>query len=150
MTLPARRAKRSWRSLERLRERLAGRLEREPDVLVAYLFGSVARGTSGSLSDVDVAVLLREGADTASRQLALAADLAEIAGSVDLTILNDAPIALAYRVLRDGRVIMCRDERARVEYWAHTVDRYLDMEPFRRTLAEGLRHRLEEGRFGRS
>jgi hypothetical protein len=29
------------------------------------------------------------------------------------------------------------------------VDRYLDMEPFRRVQADGLRHRIEEGRFGR-
>jgi predicted nucleotidyltransferase len=41
---------------------LKERLEQEPDVVVAYLFGSVARGTAGPLSDVDVAVLLRPDA----------------------------------------------------------------------------------------
>jgi len=35
-------------------------VERHPDVLVAWLFGSSVRGTSGPLSDVDVAVLLDE------------------------------------------------------------------------------------------
>jgi predicted nucleotidyltransferase len=38
---------------------LKKRLDKEPDVIAAYLFGSVARATAGPLSDVDVAVLLR-------------------------------------------------------------------------------------------
>lgn len=135
-----------------LLERLARRLQREPDVLAAYLFGSAARGTAGPLSDLDIAVLLSDGADTAGRQLDLIAGIGETARSesVDVVILNDAPVMLAYRVLRDGRLIFCRDETARTAHWARTVDRYLDMEPLRRTMAEGLRHRLEEGRFGRS
>jgi hypothetical protein len=53
-------------------------------------------------------------------------------------------------VIRDGRVLCSRDERARIRHWVSTVDRYLDMEPFRRALAQGERHRIEEGRFGRS
>ncbi len=58
-------------------------------------------------------------------------------------------MALAYRVLREGRVLLCRDEEARIEHWVRTVVRYLDMEPFFRTLEEGVRHRILEGRFGR-
>jgi predicted nucleotidyltransferase len=138
-------------------------LAEQDDVLVAYLFGSRARGGGGPLSDVDVAVLLdrahepvgeaAEGgrAAAAQRELELRARLAQHVGSaeVDLVALNDAPVALGYRVLSEGRVVLCRDERARVAHWVRTVDRYLDMAPLRRTLEAGLRHRLEEGRFGR-
>lgn len=79
------------------------------------------------------------------------ADLAEVSGRerVDVVILNGAPVALAYRVLRDGRLLFSRDERARIEHRVRTVDRYLDMEPFRRVQEQGLRDRLREGRFGR-
>ena len=132
---------------EQLASGLAARLSREPDVLVAYLYGSHARGTAGPGSDVDVAVLLDEGADRAQRRLELQASLGE---AVDLVVLNDAPVALAYRVLRDGVVLTSRDEQARIEHWVRTVDRYLDTVPMRRVLDAGLRHRLEEGRFGRS
>ncbi len=66
-----------------------------------------------------------------------------------MVLLNGAPVALAYRVLRDGRLLVCRDEGARVDHWVRTVVRYLDMEPFFRTFEEGLRHRILEGRFGR-
>ncbi len=64
-------------------------------------------------------------------------------------ILNDAPVALAYRVLRDGVLLVCRDEPARVEHRVRTVDRYPDTAPLRRVLDEGLRRRVMEGRFGR-
>jgi len=126
-------------------------LRRHTDVVVAYLFGSRARGTSGPLSDIDVAVLLRGDGHALERRLALMADLAEVSGRerVDVVILNEAPVALAYRVLRDGRLLFSRDERARIEHRVRTVDRYLDMEPFRRVQEQGLRDRLREGRFGR-
>jgi predicted nucleotidyltransferase len=137
---------------EELEANLRGRLERHPDVLVAYLFGSSARGTAGPLSDVDVAVLLRGDGDPSRRHLELIGEAAAAAGSdkVDVVLLNEAPVALAYRVLRDGRLILCRDERARARFFVDIVDRYLDMEPFRRALADGVKHRLEAGRFGRS
>ncbi len=135
-----------------LEGRLRAALQRQPDVLVAYLFGSRTRGSAGALSDVDVAVLLRDDASRdLARRLALIRDLAAASGrdDVDLVILNEAPVSLAYRVLREGRLLLSRDEVARVRHRARTVDRYLDMEPFRRIHEQGLRRRLEKGSFGR-
>ncbi|HWB70834.1 MAG TPA: DUF5615 family PIN-like protein [Egibacteraceae bacterium] len=130
----------------RLRERLAA----EPDVLVAYLFGSSARGSSGPLSDVDVALLLA-ATPHGIRRLELIGAVAGGVGSerTDVLFLTDAPVSVAYRVLRDGRLLLSRDDRARVRHWVRTVDRYLDMAPARRALERGLRSRLAEGRFGR-
>ena len=82
---------------EELTADLAARLEAEPDIAVAYLFGSRARGNARPNSDVDVAVLLDGGVDTHRRQLDL---MATLGANVDLVILNDAPPALGYRVLR--------------------------------------------------
>ena len=48
-----------------------------------------------------------------------------------------------------GVVLVNRDDHARVRHCVRTVDRYLDSEPLRRVLADGLRKRLEEDRFGR-
>jgi uncharacterized protein len=133
-------------TVARLAAQLTARLEREPDVVVAYVFGSHARGTARPDSDVDVAVLLAEGSDPARRQVELSAALAS---GVDVVVLNTAPVELGYRVLRDGVLILDRDERARTNHWVRTVDRYLDAEPLRRVLALGLHRRLEEDRFGR-
>lgn len=127
-------------------------------VAFAYLFGSEATGATNPLSDIDVAAHLGDDSDPASFlsvRLALIADLDDLIARslanhrLDVVILNEAPVPLAYRVLRDGKLVFCSDEVARVRHWAWVVDRYIDMEPMRRTLAEGTRHRLEEGRFGR-
>jgi len=130
---------------ERLRRLLSG----APGVLVAYLYGSHARGQPGPLSDVDVALLL--DSDDDQRRLELTAEIAHAVAPAraDVVVLNDAPVALAYRVLRDGNVLVSCDDRARVEHRVRTIDRYLDMAPARRLLASGTRNRLSEGRFGR-
>jgi len=51
--------------------------------------------------------------------------------------------------VRDGRRLIERDPRARVRFEARAMLDYLDTKPLRDELARGLRHRLEEGRFGR-
>jgi uncharacterized protein YutE (UPF0331/DUF86 family)/predicted nucleotidyltransferase len=102
--------------------KLRERLSTESDVLVAYLFGSRARGVAGPLSDVDVAVLLDDG-DSFQRRLDLIAAVAEVTGGVaaDVVVLNEAPVALGYRVVRDGVLVHSRDEVARIRYFARTV-----------------------------
>ncbi|MGH3788191.1 MAG: type VII toxin-antitoxin system MntA family adenylyltransferase antitoxin [Pseudonocardiaceae bacterium] len=132
-----------------LTERLRQVLADAPGVLVAYLYGSHARGRAGPLSDVDVALLL--DGDDEDRRLELTAAIAHAVAPAraDVVVLNDAPPALSYRALRDGTVLASRDERARVQHWVRTVDSYLDMAPARRILAAGTRNRLREGRFGR-
>lgn len=132
---------------------LAGRLRtvlaEEPHVVFAYLFGSMARGRARPSSDVDVAVML-DGEDGE----ALARIRADLATAVhprraDVVALRGAPVALAYRVRRDGVLLLSRDERAREDHDARAIDRYLDMAPARRILAAGLRQRLPEGTYGR-
>lgn len=131
-------------------ERLRSALAADPDVVVAHLFGSFGRGRAGPLSDVDVAVLFRDGADEGAKAR-VSADIASAVSPIraDVVVLNDAPVALAYRVVRDGQILLSRDEHARIDFWVRTVDRYLDMAPARRILEDGLRHRLRERRFGR-
>lgn len=117
-------------------------------VLAAYLFGSRVTGRNRPTSDVDVAILVGgHGVDRA----AVAADVAQAVAPLrsDLLVLEDVPVAVAFRVLRDGRLLLSRDEAARTSFWARTVDRYLDMAPARKTLLDGTRRRLQEGRFGR-
>ena len=74
------------------------------EVTAAYLFGSVARGTSGDRSDVDVAVLYAATPPATLEGLPL--DLAGhierlVKRPVQVIVLNTAPADLVHRVLRD-------------------------------------------------
>jgi hypothetical protein len=115
-------------------------LEREPDTAYALLFGSSARGTARSASDVDVAVELTAGAARDVGALGgLAARLSSAAGrSVDLVLLDEAPPALAYRIFRDGRLIIERDHAALVARKARAVLDYLDFKPVEERCAAGI------------
>ncbi len=104
------------------------------DVVLAYLFGSHARGQAGPLSDVDVAVLLADRPDDSrcfDRRLEIMGGLMDILrlNDVDVAILNQTPLALRYRVVRDGALLFCRDRRAMIEFRVRTVNEYLDFKP---------------------
>jgi len=101
----------------------------EEPIVVAYLFGSVAKGIVGGLSDVDVAVLLSKGYDlTLDYRLYLIDKLTEIIGrETDVVILNEVPPLLRYEVIKCGKVLYCRDEGKRVAFEERTLDEYLDM-----------------------
>ena len=90
---------------------LRSELHAEPDIVAAYLYGSVARGTQRLDSDVDVALLLEsDPPDTLeSLRLDLAARIEKRTGRpVQLAILNRAPCDLAHRVRRDGQLLIDR------------------------------------------
>jgi predicted nucleotidyltransferase len=99
-------ARRSWPLISTLREAL----RTEPNVRMALLFGSAARGTDTAASDVDLLVRLTDpGLD---RTIDLETKLADMTGRrVDVVRLEDAesqPEFLA-AVVEDGRVLVDRD-----------------------------------------
>jgi predicted nucleotidyltransferase len=129
--------------------------EQEPSIVLAYLFGSHARGQANSLSDVDVAVFLDGQPDNDlcfEVRLNMTGRLMDHlhTNNVDVAILNQAPLALRYRVVRDGRLLFCRDNDAHIAFTAQTVSRYLDFKPVidlfdRTTLARAQKGELTHG-----
>lgn len=98
--------RRQWRLLGALLEEL----RKQPNVRLAVLFGSLARGGQGPDSDLDLLVRLRR--DTAERRAELV-DALEAAGGrrvqlVSLAQAEEAPLLLA-DVVREGRVLVDRD-----------------------------------------
>jgi uncharacterized protein len=135
------------------RARLARALD-APGVVAASLIGSHATGRAGPLSDVDVAVWLVPSLtadERYKRALELMGAVSEVLGTdeVDLVLLNDASPLMGHRAMRDGIRLVERDRAARVRLEARALLDYLDTAPLRATLAEGMRRRIEEGRFGR-
>lgn len=117
----------------RLKEELGPRAERE-GIAAAYLFGSVARGTARPDSDVDVAVLYDEvpprTLEGLSPSFKLAGDLQSLLGvEVQVVILNSASVELAFRVIRDGKLLVDRDRSHRVQFEVRTQIEYWDLEP---------------------
>ena len=116
--------------VKHLSEALAAREE----ILEAYLFGSHARGKARPDSDVDVAVYIDEAlADEGhwGYRAELTTDLMVALGAneVDVVVLNEAPILLYHRVLRDGVRLLSRDLRATTTRAGRALSYYFDFLP---------------------
>jgi len=67
---------------------------------------------------------------------------------VDLVVLNKASPLLAHEVVRNGKLVFCRDPDRRVAFETDAFRRYVDTEPLRRIQAQYLERRIAEGKFG--
>ena len=83
-------------------------LEEEKEVIFAYLYGSYARGKTHPFSDVDIAVYLRE--NDFKTYMQLLAKLPEIGKEIDLRILNDASPLFKYKVIKEGKLLVNKDD----------------------------------------
>ena len=96
-----------WPLLSKLRRAL----RTEPNVRLAVLYGSTARGDDSPDSDLDLLVSLREDRADAAVKLAVRLERA-VGRDVDVARLNrvqsDSPLLLL-RVIDEGRVIVDRD-----------------------------------------
>ncbi|HTG31432.1 MAG TPA: nucleotidyltransferase domain-containing protein [Thermoanaerobaculia bacterium] len=116
----------------RLREFFAANAERE-GIAAAYLFGSVARGTAGPKSDVDIGILYLEDPPLTLEGMGFRLE-GEIESllrvPVQVVVLNYAPVDLTIRVLRDGKLLVDRDRPKRVRFEVKTRFEFLDLEPY--------------------
>lgn len=126
----------------------------QPDILLAYVFGSQARGKAHVRSDLDVAVLLDgHPANLActDRRLDLIGDLSHLFQisdlDVDVVVLNQAPLALRFRVIRDGKLAFARARDLAIEYRVRTLNLYFDFEPVIKQSEHAFFQRILQGRF---
>ncbi len=122
-------------------------------VVLAYLYGSQARGDAGPLSDVDVGVLFRADLDSKARwqqRLALGTDLMRALRRDDLVVadLAEASPLLRNEVRREGRLLYCLDEAVRVEFEVGTLRAFVDTQALRELQQQYLLERIREGKMG--
>jgi len=113
------------------------------EVSFAYLFGSHARGDTGPLSDVDVAVYLHGETELFSRRLAIIQDIMKLLkdSPCDVVVLNNSPIVLQYEVIREN-VILKENKECRVAFETKVLREYLDTEMMREVQRRALKKRF--------
>jgi predicted nucleotidyltransferase len=120
----------------------------DPRILYALVFGSRARGAAHADSDIDVAIGLKSTTRVGALELGEVVARLERASArrVDLVVVNEAPPALAYRIFRDGHVIVEKDHRTFVEHKARAILEYLDFRPIETLAARGVLTAAAHGR----
>jgi predicted nucleotidyltransferase len=106
-------------------------------VVLAYLYGSQARGDAGPLSDVDVAVLFGPDVPESERfnqVLHLIGELGSVFHRDDVYVVDlaEASPLLRHRVYYNGRLLYCADDAGRVRFETTALRDYVDTEPLRK------------------
>jgi uncharacterized protein len=117
-------------------------LEAVPEIVFAYLFGSRAAGNAHAASDVDVAVYVRDVVDPIEERLRLLGllDRALHIDTIDLVVLNTAPLSLAGRILTTRKVLIDRDPPHRHLYESLTARQYADFHFREHRLLNAMSH----------
>lgn len=125
--------KTGWEDRLEVFETMRTVLQREPNVVFAFVHGSFV--SEPSFRDIDVGVLLET--ENASRYLDFELDLSqriedalESKLPVEVKVINEAPLSFRFHVIR-GELLFTRNEDFLVDYMTSTARQYLDYAPMR-------------------
>jgi predicted nucleotidyltransferase len=115
---------------------LIEQIEKDPDIMALYAFGSLATGDFKPLSDLDFGILVSGKLDKQKRfdkHIELIGKFNEVlkTDEVDLVMMNDAPMRFAYNIIKSGKLIHCGDSTELTDFIEKTVKLYLDFRFFR-------------------
>jgi len=125
-----------------LEDRLRQSVASLPEVRLAVLFGSTARGKAGPRSDVDLGVLLDP--DTPDARLRVETELGRAVGdrSVDVIFLKEAPPLLRFEIAKEGVVLHQDRDGLWTDFKTRAMLDWYDWEPIARRIEEALIERL--------
>ena len=126
----------------------------EHHVVLAYVFGSVARGTECPLSDIDIAVLFDERVPTelqSEREFSLAKSISQVLKRERVDVINLGRIrspVLKHRAVFFGNLIFVVDDRLRVRFEKRVLEAYEDTKHLRYVAYTTMRQQIRERTFG--
>jgi predicted nucleotidyltransferase len=129
-------------------EAVAKALGADERVAYALVFGSSVQGKTHAGSDLDLAVAFRKGFDPTALEIGdLVSRLEGLARRpVDIVLIDEAPPGLAYRIFRDGRVLVEHDRAALVSRKTRAILEYLDFRPVEELCSAGILKAAQDGR----
>ncbi|MBI4895234.1 MAG: nucleotidyltransferase domain-containing protein [Candidatus Aenigmarchaeota archaeon] len=113
------------REIKRDIEFAINELKKIKEVKAIYLFGSQATGKAKPYSDIDICVFTKQ---PLSRRIKLKI-FGESSKRISISLFHELPIYIQYRVLRDGKVYLVKDQGMLHDITVSTMNNYLDFKP---------------------
>jgi hypothetical protein len=107
-------------------EKLINCAKKDKEILAVIVFGSFARGEK--FRDIDVCLVLRDTLEPikiSRKKLEYLAEFPEL----DIQIFQQLPIYIRVRVLKEGKVVFCRDEDMLYDLAIKTMKEFEDFKP---------------------
>ena len=124
-------------------------MEKDEDVLFAYLYGSHVHNSIHFESDIDVAVYLKPS--NIKKYIKKEEELTTLlitqlhSDKIDLRILNSSPFLLQYNIIKEGILIFVRDEPERVDFENRVMSRFFELKPYLDEYKQMLSLRIKNG-----
>jgi uncharacterized protein len=98
----------------------------DPNIVFAYLFGGLLRDKQNPLSDVDIAIYVKEVMTL--DYLNFSNEITNILGTdeTDLVVLNNAPITLTGRILQNKKNLVDKNPFVRHKYESLILRKFFD------------------------
>lgn len=113
------------KNIEKLIEFASG----DSDVISVILFGSAARNDESTQSDVDICIVLKRYNYSkiylSEKKLKFIAEF----GNLDIQIYQQLPVYIRQRILKEGKILFCKDEDELYNVAFETIQQYEDFKP---------------------
>lgn len=111
-------------------DKIVSVLKKDKNIILAYIFGSTAKKEGYVGGDVDIAVLLKNDLH-GMKKLAFLNKISpslerKIGKTVDVVVLNQAPVALKQQVLKYGQLLFERKKGLAKNLVVQTITAHLD------------------------
>lgn len=106
-------------------------LRKHEEISFAYLHGSFIKGDA--FHDIDVAVYLeRMPASILEYELQMETELKRAVRRhvIDVRVLNTAPLSFKYNVIKDGIILLVKNDDKRADFQETTIAACLDFSPY--------------------
>ncbi|MBI5235748.1 MAG: nucleotidyltransferase domain-containing protein [Deltaproteobacteria bacterium] len=107
-------------------DKISAVLQGFKEVEVAYLFGSYATGEARATSDVDIAILAPQLGLDRFCELWSCITIAAGTERIDLVTLDDKPALFRYEVIKEGRLIYCKNDETLNDFEMKSWQAYMD------------------------
>ncbi|MFN3567630.1 MAG: type VII toxin-antitoxin system MntA family adenylyltransferase antitoxin [Caldimicrobium sp.] len=105
-------------------EEVIEKIKQYPQTLAIILFGSFARGEAKEMSDADIAVVIEKP------DKHIEAEIGSMNSPfLDVVLFHRLPLHIQFEVLKYGKEVFCRDEKAFLEIKFKVLRDYLEMSP---------------------
>ena len=120
-------------------ENLIYKAKNDKNILAASIFGSFARGEKHR--DIDVCLFLKKKKYSSLEMSKIRMKYLEESGSrLDIQIFQQLPVYIRQRILKEGKILLCKDHDELYDIAIRTVKEFEDFRPIYKSYLQGVKH----------
>lgn len=101
---------------------LIEKIKEFPEVIAIVLFGSCAKDEAKEISDIDIAVIVRNPDKLIEGEIG-----SMYSKKFDVVLFHRLPLHIQFEVLKHGKMLFCRDEEMLLEIKRNVLREYIEM-----------------------